>query len=78
MNTSTNAAGGYRPQVETTFWSVGFFDFVKTVLKYLLSLYMQNLNGRCKQAVSELQLRAGASQISVVGSTREVLKHFVS
>lgn len=62
-----------------TFWSVGFYDFVKNVLKYLLALYMQNLNGRCKQAVSDHQhLWVGASQVSVVGSTREALKRFLS
>lgn len=46
IHTSVNAADGYRPQVETTCWSVGFYDFMKKALKHLAALYGQNLNGK--------------------------------
>jgi len=59
INTPANAADGYRPQVETTCWSVGFYDFMKNVLKHLLSLYMQNLNGKCNWPGSEVKMFQG-------------------
>lgn len=61
---SVNAADGYRPQAETTCWSVGFYDFMKNVLNHLLALYMQNLNGKCKLPISEVKIFQGLGQKS--------------
>lgn len=63
INTSANAADGYRPQVKTTCWSVGFYDFMKNVLKHLLALYKQNLNGKCNWPGSEVKMFQGLGEI---------------
>ena len=59
IDTSANAADGYRPQVEITCWSAGFYDSVKNVLKHLLALYMQNLIGKCNRPGSEVKMFQG-------------------